>query len=247
MSAGKDLKAAIYAFPQHADRASSAWTIGISVVRRMRRIAAARASGVPDSVRNPALAALKISLAALCVTSTPGLLSFTGRCAAYPSLVHVSQYVYFALSSRDITAADIEARLGLKPDEITVRGSRTAGPRPVPVLHSWKIVCREPGLCIDEQIDRVLERLAPHAEAVAALARRLDAEDPQGPSAVLEVVRYFNREPGPQGQPASAGGQPESQDLLGWHLGRDVLDFLHRTGAVLDIDEYDMTPDCAGE
>lgn len=82
----------------------------------------------------------------------------------------VNQYVYFALSSYSTSATDITAILGLEPDETTVRGSRIATPKPVPVLHCWKIVCREPGLRVDEQIARILERLAPHTEAIAALA-----------------------------------------------------------------------------
>ncbi|MFG2907668.1 DUF4279 domain-containing protein [Kitasatospora sp. NPDC048286] len=74
----------------------------------------------------------------------------------------VDQYVHFALSSLHTSAADMAAVLGLEPDEIMVRGSRIPGPRPIPAAHRWKIVCREPGLCVDEQIARVLERLAPH-------------------------------------------------------------------------------------
>lgn len=159
----------------------------------------------------------------------------------------VNQYVYFALSSCGTSATDIAAILGLEPDETTVRGSRIAAPKPIPVLHRWKIVCREPGLRVDEQIARILERLAPHAEAIATLAHRLDTEDRQGPSAVLEVVRYFNHEPGQQDPPTDVEDQAEAPNLFGWHLGRDVLDFLHRTGAVLDIDEYDMTPDYADD
>ncbi|MFI6979138.1 DUF4279 domain-containing protein [Embleya sp. NPDC050154] len=156
----------------------------------------------------------------------------------------VNQYVYFALSSRYTTAAEMTAILGLEPDETTVRGSRTTDPKAIPVLHRWKVVCREPGLRVDEQITRVLARLAPRTEAIAALARRLDAEEREGPSAVLEVVRRFNDEPGPPGHPDSRdGGTPPN--LFGWHLDREVLDFLQTTGTVLDIDEYDMTPDHA--
>jgi len=58
-------------------------------------------------------------------------------------------------------------------------------------------------------------------------------------------VRYFNHEHGQQDSPAGPGAQAEAPNLFGWHLGRDVLDFLHRTGAVIDVDEYDMTPDFA--
>jgi Domain of unknown function (DUF4279) len=164
---------------------------------------------------------------------------------SYPSCVPVNQYVYFALSSHDTSAAEMTAVLGMEPDETTVRGSRITQPSPVPVIHRWKIVCREPGLRVDEQIAHVLERLAPHTQAIAALVGRLDAEFPQGPSAVLEVVRYFNREAGQQDRPARRDTRPEAPNMFGWHLDRGVLDFLHTTGAVLDIDEYDMTPDRA--
>lgn len=52
---------------------------------------------------------------------------------------------------------------------------------------------------------------------------------------VVEVVRYFNeaeREPGYQ-QAQVAKNEPTR--TLGWHLGRDVLDFLQATGAGFDI------------
>jgi hypothetical protein len=160
--------------------------------------------------------------------------------------VPVDQYVYFALSSHVTTAAAMTAVLGLEPDETVVRGSRIPEPKAIPVMHRWKIVCREPGLSVDEQIASVLERLAPHAASIAALAQRLDAEDPQGPSAVLAIVRYFNDETGRRDHPL--GDAPaEAPNLFGWHLGRDVLDFLHLTGSVLDVDEYDLTRDYADD
>ena len=98
--------------------------------------------------------------------------------------------------------------------------------------------CRASGPFVDEQIGRILERLAPHTDAIADLARRLDAEPEAGPSAVLEVVRYFNEaEPHPGHQPEASKDEPTR--TLGWHLGRDVLSFLQATGAVIDIDEYE--------
>ncbi|GAB3834693.1 DUF4279 domain-containing protein [Dactylosporangium cerinum] len=150
----------------------------------------------------------------------------------------VNQYAYFALSSRSTSAAEMATILGLEPDETTVRGSRIAEPNAVPVLHRWKIVCREPGLCVDEQIARVLARLAPHTAAIAALATRLDNEEP-GPAAVLEVVRYFNDREAEQHRRSDATA--DAPNLFGWHLDREVLDFLQATGAVLDVDEYDLT------
>lgn len=159
----------------------------------------------------------------------------------------INQYVYFALSSLTMSAADMTAVLRIEPDEITIRGSRFTEPKAVPTLHRWKIVCREPGLSVDEQMTRVVARLEVHTDAIAALARQLDAEEGHGPSAMLEVVRKFNDE---RGQDRLASAPPElidGPDLLGWHLGRDVLNFLHATGAALDVDEYDYTPDPTDE
>lgn len=137
------------------------------------------------------------------------------------------------------------ALLGIEPDEVSVRGSRFTEPAVIPVSHSWKIVCREPGLRVDEQITRVLDRLRPHSDRIAELAGQLAAEEQEHGGAVLEVVRYFNDADEEQ-QPLQSE-VPEGPNLFGWHLDRDVLDFLTATGAALDIDEYDMTPHEPGE
>jgi hypothetical protein len=134
--------------------------------------------------------------------------------------------------------------LGLEPDETTVRDSRRTESKAIPVQHRWKIVCREPGLRVDEQVARIIARLAPHTAAIAALAGRLHAEDEES-GAVLEVVRYFNGQEAEQHGRSDAAG--EAPNLFGWHLDREVLDFLRATGAVLDVDEYDMTPDHADD
>jgi len=86
-----------------------------------------------------------------------------------------------------------------------------------------------------------LERLAPHTAAIAALTNHFDNEEPRA-AAVLEVVRHFNDQAQQHGRSDAAA---EAPNLFGWHLGREVLDFLQATGAVLDVDEYDMTPDYA--
>jgi hypothetical protein len=126
------------------------------------------------------------------------------------------------------------SQLGIAPDEVSVRGSRFTEPRPIPVDHCWKIVCREPGLRVDEQITSILGRLQPHTDRIADLALRLVGN---GGGAVLQVVRYFNDID--QDQPNAA----DAPNLFGWHLDRNVLDFLIATGAELDVDEYDMTGD----
>ncbi|MEU2111653.1 DUF4279 domain-containing protein [Streptomyces sp. NPDC019507] len=150
----------------------------------------------------------------------------------------LNQYVYFALSSERTAAKEMAAVLGIEPDETTVRASRLAEP-PMPVCHRWKIVCRAPGRRVDEQVAQVLDRLRPHVGRIAELARRLDQEG-EGHSAVLQVVRYFNDDE------CANNAERSGSNLFGWHLGRDVLEFLDATGAVLDVDEYDLAPDAPG-
>ncbi|MER5402583.1 DUF4279 domain-containing protein [Streptomyces sp. NPDC002599] len=144
------------------------------------------------------------------------------------------QYAYFALFSEHISADEMTSQLGIRPDEVSVRGSRFTEPTVIPVSHSWKIVCWEPDLRVDEQIARVLDRLRLHTGRIAELATRLAAD---GGGAVLHVVRYFNDTD--QDQPDTS----DAPNLFGWHLDRNVLDFLTTVGAELDVDEYDMTPD----
>jgi hypothetical protein len=57
-------------------------------------------------------------------------------------LVH--QYVYFALSSNQVSAAEITARLLVDPDEVVIRGSRHVEPAR-PASHSWKVVAVSQG------------------------------------------------------------------------------------------------------
>ncbi|MFC9880040.1 DUF4279 domain-containing protein [Streptomyces libani] len=144
------------------------------------------------------------------------------------------QYAYFALFSRHTSADDMTSQLGISPDEVTVRGSRFTEPVTVPVDHSWMVVCREPGLRVDEQITRILDRLQAHTDRIADLTRHLAGT---GGGAVLQVVRCFND------TDRARPGTADVPNLLGWHLDRRVLDFLGATGAALDVDEYDMAGD----
>ncbi|WP_030372107.1 DUF4279 domain-containing protein [Streptomyces rimosus] len=155
----------------------------------------------------------------------------------------LEQYVYFALSSERMSAREMTVLLGVQPDETSVRGSRSSQPA-VPVCHRWKIVCREPGLRVDEQIAHVLDRLRPHTDRIAGIVKQLADEPGAEGTAVLEVVRYFSdaHEPGDDGDNGDdEQSGTEKPNLLGWSLDRKVLEFLAVTGAVLDVDEYDMT------
>ncbi|WP_372350923.1 DUF4279 domain-containing protein [Streptomyces sp. KL116D] len=144
------------------------------------------------------------------------------------------QYAYFALFSTHTSADDMTSQLGITPDEVTVRGSRITKPAVIPVDHSWMVVCREPGLRVDEQITRILDRLQPHTDRISDLSRRLAST---GGGAVLNVVRYFND------TDQAELGAADAPNLFGWHLDRKVLGFLSATGAELGVDEYDMAED----
>ncbi|KAB1923898.1 DUF4279 domain-containing protein [Micromonospora noduli] len=137
----------------------------------------------------------------------------------------IHQYVYSLLRSDHLPAREMAARLGMEPDESSVKGSKRESP-PVPAVHSWRVVCRDSGLTVDEQVDRIIDRLEPIADRIAALVRVIDESEGEGLTSTLQVVRYFNDEDGDQHQ------------RLGWHLDRRALEFLHQTGAELDVDEY---------
>ncbi|MGN9915747.1 DUF4279 domain-containing protein [Micromonospora palomenae] len=153
----------------------------------------------------------------------------------------ISQYAYFALSSNRVSAAEITARLGVEPDEIVVRGSRRASPVR-PASHRWKITCRKPGLTVDEQVDRIVDRLFGHAERIGELAIELDDIDGAPSASMLQVVRVFEHPDGEEEDLTSPveGLQklPGQHQLLGWHIDARVLEFLRLTRAELDVDEY---------
>ena len=156
----------------------------------------------------------------------------------------IRQYCYLSLHSPTVTAAEVTARLLLEPDRVAVRGSRRTRPKAIPVHHSWEVLCDLPGLTIDEQLDRVVSRVAPAAADIASWTSELASRGVEL-SARLQVVRNFDDDEGQEDdahdevvdgvEMRRLGGQHQ---LLGWHLDRSVLEFLTVTGAELDIDEY---------
>ncbi|MEV0593688.1 DUF4279 domain-containing protein [Nonomuraea cavernae] len=156
--------------------------------------------------------------------------------------MRVRQYAYFAVRSEYMDATEIAVRIGVKPDEITVRGSKSTEP-PRPATHTWQIMCREPGLTVDEMIAQLVDRLAPFSQAVGRLVDELNQRCPDDrPCAVLQVVRYLDGEDGEDEDLTSSHPGLEKMagqhQLLGWRLDRRVLRFLVTTGAELDVDEY---------
>ncbi|WP_093440873.1 DUF4279 domain-containing protein [Streptomyces sp. Cmuel-A718b] len=154
------------------------------------------------------------------------------------------QYVYFALSSRRITAQEITDLLGIEPDETRVINPRRLPADPAkPFCQVWQVVCRGPGLHVDEQIACALGRLRPQTDRIAELMRQFNSAEDEGEpglEARLEVVRYFNEDE--QQQEAGQPQEGERHNLFGWALDREAIEFLAATGAYLDVDEYDMTP-----
>ena len=154
--------------------------------------------------------------------------------------MRIKQYVYFALMSERITGAAMAEQIGLPADEVSVRGSRIAGPRPKPLLHSWEIVCDTAGLTLDEQIERVLDRVRPYEQAIRDCVATEDC------SATLQLVRYLGAwlddDEGEEEEiTVTEDGLeklPGQHQLLGWHLDTDVLAFVLGVGAEIDADEY---------
>jgi hypothetical protein len=132
------------------------------------------------------------------------------------------------------------ARLGMEPDRILVRGSRSADP-PRPWCHRWEVRCSEAGLTVEEQFERILDRLEPHGDQIATIVTDL-AQTSAACPAMLQAVRYFGGDEGEEEilspPDAEIGKIPGQHQLLGFHLDRRILDFLHRVGAEIDFDEY---------
>ncbi len=157
--------------------------------------------------------------------------------------MRIRQYTYFRIGSEIISAAEMSDRLGMSPDEYLERGSTRSSDPVVPRSHSWKVVCNESGLRVDEQIRSVVGRLQPVVDRIAELAGEL-RELEGGRSTTLQVVRYFDQGDGEEDHPIAGDEGLGMQKLagqhflLGLHLDKDVLQFLERTGAELDVDEY---------
>jgi hypothetical protein len=154
--------------------------------------------------------------------------------------MRIRQYVYFGIASQKMTPDEVSTYVGLPADEARPKGPNPSNPARVSRYNWWMVVCREPGLQIDEQLARVVTRLEGLADKIADVVKLVQAEgDGSGP--VLRIVRYFDDPEGEEeivrrmGDLESLSGQHQ---LLGWHIDQRVIDFLARTGAYLDADEY---------
>lgn len=152
--------------------------------------------------------------------------------------MRISQYAYFSLSSETVTAAAITGKLGIEPDKILVRGARDAA-RVIPRVHDWRVRVRGDNRPINDMLAELIQRLDPVVGTIATVVREMPVQ------ARLQVVRKFDdpdgvEDEGTTPQMAARGWEKvEGQHhLLGWRLDRQTLDFLQRTSAELDVDEY---------
>lgn len=149
--------------------------------------------------------------------------------------MRITQYSYFQIGSEVMAGAEMSDRLGTLPDEHSERGRRSSDPI-VPRSHSWKVVCKEPGLRVDDQIRSVVGRREPIVDRNADLVGELH-ELESGRATTLQVVRFFDDDEGEEDRPnphAAERGMRKLDGqhfLLGWHLDRNVLQFVERTGA----------------
>ena len=155
--------------------------------------------------------------------------------------MRIRQFVYFAIISERVTAAEIATRLALEPDQAVVQGSRSAEPMR-PATHRWKIVSDGPGLRVDQQIQALVERLEPHSDRIRELIDESQGADPGHSRAVLQIVRYFDDDEGEEDRPTPAGSgftKLEGQHhLLGFGIDAPTLRFLQKTSATISVDEY---------
>lgn len=131
--------------------------------------------------------------------------------------------VYFSLSTREDFDPDlITARLGIEPTCIVLR----AAPRPK--LNSWRlssgVIEDDPnnGILVDvyPMARSVIDRLAPHADAIAALVDQYRLE------AMLSVVLHISWD-----EDDVRGAPPIGFDEV-------TVAFLAKVGGSIDVDSY---------
>ncbi|MEV0551787.1 DUF4279 domain-containing protein [Nocardia salmonicida] len=149
----------------------------------------------------------------------------------------IRHYSYFELASTIVSVAELTICLGVEPDHLEVKGTTNARGR-VRMLHTWRISDDREG-AVDEQLERLIDRLKPGRTQLIALASDADIWSR------MQVVRYYHD---PDGVHYAPAGTPSDQVSewprpLGWHLSVPTLEFLSLTATSFDVDEFDLSPD----
>lgn len=146
--------------------------------------------------------------------------------------------------SSKVTAEEIDERLDIADGQVTARGSKVAGPPPLPRFHMWELKSDLPDT---ERIDQHLKQLFGKLHPSERVLKDLLATN-HDMVAQLQVVRYFDEGPddyadapvpGVEEPPPNWALVPGQHRLLGMVLSAEWIAFLHNVGANLQFDEYD--------
>src|SRR3984893_3426357 len=98
--------------------------------------------------------------------------------------MRIVQYAYFIVYSDVYHPDEISARLGVQPDSISWRASKSSDP-PRPVTNMWQLNPKVSGT-IDVMVEDLVDRLEPLGKQIGALTKR-DAS-----KIAINVVRRFD-------------------------------------------------------
>ena len=141
------------------------------------------------------------------------------------------QYAAFTIYS-DVGPDRISEALGVEPDQVSWRGSRSTDPV-LPVTNIWSVEAHGTTQA-DELVAELLDRLEPLTDRLAVLAadgaRRLG----------ISLVRYFDTPSGTaEALSRDTGGRFTGASPEGFHLDLPLLTRMIAFGCDLDVDEYD--------
>ncbi|WP_101787218.1 DUF4279 domain-containing protein [Nonomuraea indica] len=135
----------------------------------------------------------------------------------------VEQQVYFMIQSDELDPGQIAQYVGVEPTRSEAKESRRGGKsgRLIPPRHEWMLDSGLAGTTsLNEQVEAVMNQLAGAWDRIGELTAG-------GAAATLVMLRSF--EPG------------EHSSLRGLVLDEEAISILHRAGADLWIDEYDLS------
>jgi len=149
----------------------------------------------------------------------------------------ISQYVYFAITTETVAPREITVAVGIEPDHVKVRGSRSLKPKVMPPQNSWQIRSDSNGLTVDEHFAKVVARLMPAKQRLREFLNTTACS-----KARFQVVRNFADPDGEEEQecddPRYGRKLAGQHQLLGWHLEREIVDLIVYLDASFDVDEY---------
>lgn len=149
--------------------------------------------------------------------------------------MRIRQQSCFAVSSPDLSVAELSNRLKVPADQLIVAGSRSPSPKR-PIENSWRVTCDTAGLTIGEQVAELVSRLEPARAALKDMASAGCART------TLQIVRYFDDEDGEDedltGTVPGLERLSGQHQLLGWNMESRIIGFLADVGAEVDVDEY---------